>query len=186
MSDAPMNTVPVSAPASVRSIAPSADANALVLRDIHLPPDPSWWPPAPGWWGLIGVLLLAIAAAVLLWRRRGRRDRYRARILAEIDRLTTADDAELAAGLHQWLRRAARTYAPDAIRLRGTAWRQVLAQVPVDDATLDQLLLLEQRMYRPIAAFDRDAALAATRRWMTLALRQRSKSGSLATESPHA
>ena len=27
------------------------------LRDIHLPPAPSWWPPAPGWWLLAFVLL---------------------------------------------------------------------------------------------------------------------------------
>lgn len=186
MSDAPMNNLPVGTPASVRSVAAPADGSTLILRDIHLPPDPPWWPPAPGWWGLSGVLLLAIAAALLLRRRRGRRYRQHARILAEIDRLATAADAELAAGLHQWLRRAARAYAPEAVRLRGAAWRQVLAQVPVDDATLDQLLLLERRMYSPAAAFDREAALAATRRWMLLALRQRPKPGSLATESAHA
>jgi len=186
MSDAPMNNLPAGAPASVRSAAAPADGSTLVLRDIHLPPGPPWWPPAPGWWGLTGVLLLATAAAVLLWRRRERRYRQHAQILAEIDRLATADDAELAVGLHQWLRRAARAYAPEAVRLRGAAWREVLAQVPVDDTTLDQLMLLEQRMYSPTAAFDRDDALAATRRWMTLALRQRPKPGSLTTESAHA
>ncbi len=30
------------------------------LRDIHLPPDPGWWPPSFGWW------VLALAAATLL------------------------------------------------------------------------------------------------------------------------
>ncbi|MEJ2090486.1 MAG: DUF4381 domain-containing protein, partial [Gammaproteobacteria bacterium] len=31
------------------------------LKDIHLPPDPTWWPPAPGWW------LLALVAAAGLY-----------------------------------------------------------------------------------------------------------------------
>ena len=41
-----------------------------VLRDIHLPADPAWWPPAPGWWLLLGPALLAIAAAAILLRPR--------------------------------------------------------------------------------------------------------------------
>ena len=35
------------------------------LRDIHLPPTPSWWPPAPGWWLLAIVVLIAIATGVV-------------------------------------------------------------------------------------------------------------------------
>ena len=31
------------------------------LRDVHLPPDPNWWPPAPGWWLLAAVVLAAVA-----------------------------------------------------------------------------------------------------------------------------
>ncbi len=33
------------------------------LRDVHLPPDPTWWPPAIGWWV---VALLVVAAVVWL------------------------------------------------------------------------------------------------------------------------
>ena len=38
------------------------------LRDIHLPPDPGFWPPAPGWWIL--ALILVLAAIALGWWRR--------------------------------------------------------------------------------------------------------------------
>ena len=33
---------------------------AGLLRDIHLPSEPSWWPPRPGWWLLALVLLVAL------------------------------------------------------------------------------------------------------------------------------
>lgn len=36
------------------------------LRDVHLPPDPAWWPPAFGWWLLAALI---IAAVVWLVRR---------------------------------------------------------------------------------------------------------------------
>jgi HAMP domain-containing protein len=40
------------------------------LKDIHLPPQPGWWPPALGWW-LAAILLLAILIFLLRkWRRR--------------------------------------------------------------------------------------------------------------------
>ncbi len=47
------------------------------LRDIHLPPAVSWWPPAPGWWLLVTALLLLLALAWVLWRRRGNRRQNR-------------------------------------------------------------------------------------------------------------
>lgn len=142
------------------------------LRDIHLPPAPSWWPPAPGWWLLAALALLAIAAGVLLWRRARRRRRQRARVLGEVGVLAArhAGDAQaLAAGLHQLLRRVARMRDPAAARLRGEPWRQALARVPVDADTLHRLLALEAAMYRP-QPYDVDAALAAVRGWLCAAL----------------
>ncbi len=34
------------------------------LRDIHLPPDPGWWPPAVGWWLLALLIILATAMGI--------------------------------------------------------------------------------------------------------------------------
>lgn len=145
-----------------------------VLRDIHLPAAPSWWPPAPGWWMLAGVLVLALFAGLwMLSRRRLRQQRLQA-ALTDIDAIERAHaDApeRLAAALHALLRRAARQYDPQATHYRGEAWRRCLAQVPVDPATLDRLMALEDAMYRPGAAVA--DVPAATRRWLALALQQR-------------
>ncbi|NKJ21271.1 DUF4381 domain-containing protein [Dyella marensis] len=148
-----------------------------VLRDIHLPPDPSWWPPAPGWWMLAALLLIAGALAWwLLRRRRLQRERIAA-ALAGIDALERAHAQQpqrLAAELHQLLRRAARAYDPAATHHRGDAWRRCLARIPVDATTLDRLIALEDAMFRPSTrSTDIADIAAATRRWLALALQPR-------------
>ncbi len=65
-----------------------ASQNALQLRDIHLPPDPGFWPPAPGWWLLAAVLLvLLIWALRLLWQRMRlhRQRRHILQMLADLE-----------------------------------------------------------------------------------------------------
>ncbi len=39
------------------------------LKDIHLPPEPSWWPPACGWWLLTALLLTIIVFGLIKWFR---------------------------------------------------------------------------------------------------------------------
>jgi hypothetical protein len=146
----------------------------LVLRDIHLPPAPSWWPPAPGWWVLFGVLCTLLIAAFFFYRRVRRTQIWRARVLAEIHAISThhpQDDVAYATSLHELLRRVACLYAADAHQAQGERWREVLKRVPVDEVTLDTLMTLETRMYRLHAEFDRDGMQAAAHRWMQSALR---------------
>jgi hypothetical protein len=146
----------------------------LALRDIHMPPSPPWWPPAPGWWVLAGVLCALLVMALFVYRRIRRSRIWRARVLAEIQAISLHhphDDIAYASSLHQLLRRVARLYANDAHHVQGEHWRGILAQVPVDEATLDTLMTLDARMYRPSAAFDRDGMQVAAHSWMQAALR---------------
>ncbi|MHA6205156.1 DUF4381 domain-containing protein [Dyella soli] len=167
------------------------------LRDIHLPPGPSWWPPAPGWW-LLALALLALAFTLAWWWGRRHRRRVAEHALsAEVDALLARHRGQpqrLAAGLHQLLRRGALRHDTGAARRQGPQWRNTLAMVPMDAATLDRLMSLESAMYRPDASFDIDATAAATRHWLVLSWRhrQRGKPASkaatpvVAEESPHA
>ncbi|MET4568771.1 DUF4381 family protein [Rhodanobacter soli] len=146
------------------------------LRDIHLPPAPPWWPPAPGWWALAVLLLALLLAGLWWWRRHRRALRQRRQVLRELDRLARqhqrdGDGPALASALHQLLRRVARQHDARAARQRGDAWRQTLARVPIDAATLQQLLALDQQIYRPPASFDHAASVTAVKAWLQLALK---------------
>ena len=97
----------------------------LVLRDIHQPIAPHWWPPAPGWWWLAAILLLAIASWAWFAARRRKRQRAIAAIFDQA--LATADtpSAQVAA-MSELLRRAGRRRDPAADRLHGDAWLEFL------------------------------------------------------------
>lgn len=157
--------------------APAAtQANGPVLRDIHLPPQPSWWPLAPGWWFLIVLALLGVGLAIWWWRRQRRRHAEEKQVLAEVDQalaLWREQPQVLASALHQLLRRGALRIDATAAQQRGDAWRQTLATIPVDAGTLRQLDALETAMYRPGAPLDAEAAASATRRWLQEAWRKR-------------
>jgi len=146
----------------------------LVLRDVHMPPSPSWWPPAPGWWVLFGVVCLLLVAGFVLYRRWHEAHMRRQRVLAELQALAKQhgnDDIAYASSIHQLLRRAVRRYASDAHQLQGERWRAMLGRVPVDAATLDKLMTLDARMYQPRADFDRLGVQAAAYRWLEAAVR---------------
>ena len=153
----------------------SAAAQGPVLRDIHLPPDPSWWPPAPGWWMLAALVIAVFLIGTWVWRRHRKQLWQRERVLAELDAMehqyaNDGNHSALAGGMHQLLRRVARRHDARATQVLGPAWRATLARVPVDAATLDQLMTLDQVMYRAPSSFDQSAASAAVRQWLRLAL----------------
>lgn len=98
---------------------------ALPLRDIHLPPTPSWWPPALGWW----LVAAAVAALLLLlgvvrWRK-ARRKRVLLRLFDEAVANAPTPAARVAA-MSELLRRAARSIDPAADTLSGDDWLRFL------------------------------------------------------------
>ena len=146
------------------------------LRDIHLPAAPSWWPPAPGWWLLAAIVLLLVVVAAWAWHRHRRAQRRRKQVLGELEQLVRRHRGEgslpaLLQGLHQLLRRVARQHDANAVWQRGEAWRETLARVAVDAATLDQLVALDRLIYQPPGEGDREAIVAAARQWLRLAVK---------------
>lgn len=126
-----------------------------VLRDIHLPAEPGWWPPAPGWW-VLALLLLVALAAVVAWMLRAYRRRQRLRRLdALVDAALQrhADEAAagaLAAELSQLLRRGARARDPAAAALDGNAWLRWLdGDDPSAPFSLGAGRVLVDAPYRP-------------------------------------
>jgi len=114
------------------------DADPLAqLRDVHVPPDLSWWPPAIGWW----IVMLAILAmlAWMLWQLRGRHQRrapLRAaqRLLQELIAEQSQghiSDADFVHQSNELLKRVlVRAYGhTEYAPLAGTAWLQVLDDI---------------------------------------------------------
>lgn len=131
----------------------------LPLRDVQLPPAPSWWPPAPGYLMVGGaVLLVILALALLWWQRRRRRQRWLQAFDQEL--ATTADATAELAAIAGLLRRAARQAQPGSESLRDDAWWQrVDPKGTLPDARRN---LLAEGAYRPRV----DASeVAAVRSW---------------------
>lgn len=140
----------------------------LPLRDIQLPPEPSWWPPAPGWWVLAGVLLILVAllvgSAIRRWQA-SRRTQQRLRWLEEALASAGTDPARQLAAMSELLRRLARRDAPQALLLRGEEWLRFLdgdlAGQPF--STGPGRLLLDGGYRSTIAGEDRAAVEALVR-----------------------
>ncbi len=111
----------------LQSLPTPADPSTA-LRDIHLPPAPSWWPLAPGWWVLAAVVLCALVWIALRLLKRWRYRRRIDAILGQFDRDTAAniDPATALLAASAILRRAARLRNPDASQLEGEAWLRFL------------------------------------------------------------
>lgn len=101
----------------------------LVLRDIHQPAAPAWWPPAPGWWAVLGLLAL-VAIAAWWWRARRRRRERLLQALFDDAVAASKSPPQQVAAMSELLRRAGRRRDAAADRLEGEAW---LAFLDADD-----------------------------------------------------
>ncbi|HPY40873.1 MAG TPA: DUF4381 domain-containing protein, partial [Thiolinea sp.] len=64
----------------------------LPLRDIHLPPEISWWPLAWGWWALLALVVLILVMLFNWWRQRSSSQQHvnlsaQASALKELERI---------------------------------------------------------------------------------------------------
>ena len=121
--------------------------DSLPLRDIHLPPEPGWWPPAEPWFWLLAGLLLVLVL-VWAWRRwitpqiRKARTRKRRDQLWQREVNALANPALRLQSAIALLRRIAMADQPASARLQGQDWLQFLrtqSSDPADRGWIDQL-----------------------------------------------
>lgn len=154
--------------------APAAAPPGPELRDIHLPPDPSWFPPAPGWW-----LLAALLIAVIVWiarriLRKLRQRRWQAALQAEVERIAVdhasrGDPRRATAEISQLLRRAAVRLDPPAAAYSGEQWLAWLDARGVAGFVDGPGQVLVDAPWRRAPEVDTEALFALTRRWLTQA-----------------
>ena len=154
----------------------------LQLEDIHLPPEPGFWPPAPGWWLLAVLLMLAAWLAGRKTRQLLRRHRQQCetrQALQQIKReLDNGDLQQAITSMNVFLRKMALAHFPDedVASLTGTHWLafldrsgntrdftsgpgSVLADAPYQTALPDQV--------------DRDGLCRAVENWVVNARKYR-------------
>src|SRR5579863_9181001 len=147
---------------------PVNPASGPELRDIHLPPPPSWWPPAPGWW-LLALLILALSIFIVLYLyKRVQRRRRRLALLAEFERtvaVARGDPPVLAAALSGFLRRLRLREEPASAALAGEAWLLYLdSRIASDEYSTGVGRALIEAPFRAQAEYDASALIALVRR----------------------
>ena len=150
----------------------SSPLTGIDLHDIHGAPPPDFWPPAPGWWIL--ALIVLVALSVLVWRGviSWRRRRQRARILSELNALSTDSTEQLATRLSMLLRRVAlMCFARQEVApLSGQAWLMFLDRTGGNGEFVNGVgNVLATAPYRSAPAaneIDNDALVALARQWL--------------------
>lgn len=149
------------------------DPADLDLRDIQLPPEPSWWPPAIGWWLLALLLIAGLVVFAVRWHHY-RAERVRRLALAELDALgerCASTPQRLPAELSTWLRRVALSVGArrELAGLTGQAWLAALERLsPQSRLTREFRRLLVEGPYAgkaPASEEELEALLAACREW---------------------
>lgn len=84
---------------------------AAQLKDIHLPPEPSFWPPAIGWWLVLLLFILTIIGVFFIWakHKRGAPRREAQQLLDEIEKnyLSDNDTVVYVSEINKLIRRVA-------------------------------------------------------------------------------
>ncbi len=144
---------------------------ALPLRDVQLPPAPSWWPPAPGYLMIGAAVVLVLLVIAVVRRRRRRRQRWLQ--LFDQELAATTDAAAELAAIAGLLRRAARHVAPGSESLRDDAWWQRVD--PQGTLPAAHRSLLAEGAYRPRVDSNDVAAVRswARERYLAMLLERR-------------
>ena len=154
---------------------PTSPNPLTALKDIHLPPVPSWWPPAPGWWILSFLLLVLFAYIFYKWRQRQlfkRPIKLALQELSQLDLHSRSPEIQLQTlqDISALLRRFCLVFFPrhQVAGLCGQPWLDFLKEragekgLKIIDAELRPLL---EETYAPVTATDLEVLGKVIEKW---------------------
>lgn len=151
------------------------NADALPLRDIHLPDSTLWWPPAPGWWILLFLVITLIVSIYFFIRQRKKKKLsavYLARQeLSRIENIFTQekDKSKLIKDLSELIRRLSISVfnRSESASLTGDDWLQFLDNSNGGDAFTNGIgRALIEAPYQAAPDYDEQALLQLVARWI--------------------
>jgi hypothetical protein len=151
-------------------------ADALPLRDIHLPDAVSWWPPAIGWWILL-ILCLLLIAGLVMGIKKLLQPKMNKSAKAEVEAILVSykqhqDNLRLVQQLSSLIRRIGISYLTreEHAGLVGKAWYQQINQlVPEKTFSESVVALLIDAPYRKQPTIDNEIVqqlITQTRSWV--------------------
>ncbi len=129
-----------------------------LLRDIHEPATPGWWPPAVGWWVLaVLVIVLIYAVTLTLLKRYKAKAAYREAMKSiGLIQLGSQSQFEKLTELNSLLKRAAltKTSEESVAALHGKNWIGFLQNTSGKQKFSEEVLkILAFTQYQPPSAF---------------------------------
>lgn len=151
------------------------NADALPLRDIHLPDSILWWPPAPGWWILL-LLLITFAVSICFYVRQRKKKKLSAVYLAKqelnrIEKIFTQekDKSKLIKDLSELIRRLSISVfkRSESASLTGDDWLLFLDNTNGSDAFSNGVgRALIEAPYQSTPDYDEYALLQLIAQWI--------------------
>ena len=151
-----------------------ADKTLAKLKDIHLPPEISFWPPAPGWWilALLIVLIIFFFGRYLLRKHERKKPAKEAlRLLKVLENNYEKNHEDLATlrNLSQLLRRFALLFfqQEEVASLSGTAWLEFLDNKgQTTEFTQGVGNILGEQIYQQKPDFEMDVLFSLVKKWV--------------------
>lgn len=149
---------------------PTAETQALPLRDIMLPAEPGFWPLAPGWWVLIVLMVVVLGWLSLKWFRHHRKKKRWQTINEQLSEIEFSfrqkqDSQRLLTELSAFLRRFVKYQLKQttATSLAGNDWITYLDQYDSSKPFSKHQQALTQGPFQANCDYDAEGLLNTTR-----------------------
>lgn len=142
------------------------------LKDVHLPPEVSWWPLAIGWWILIGLFVTVLIAIAIQRHLKAKKFRLSKLAIQELEKIKSSEARNWLMQLEVLLKRASLAHFPKSkvASLTHDSWIRFLQNTGENIWDDHSLLLLKDSVYQDLSKIPsthRDTIFSQSEQWLS-------------------